>query len=159
MTCRLCPSLWVTLDQASVIKALDKCHTVLEVISSFSLSIRKSVNLLNKMHQTITGRQQGQYWKDNPRGNPDLILYNGRRIKRILARIPETRTVRYTPRRRSISPECLDHIFPLWPWYNNISILGGSYFGRIVREKLVYRIRDGWLRGYLRLHSLSPTHP
>ncbi|KAF5572584.1 transcription activator acu-15 [Fusarium pseudocircinatum] len=30
----------------------------LEVISSLSLSIRKSFNLLTKMHQTITGRQQ-----------------------------------------------------------------------------------------------------
>lgn len=60
MTCRLCPSLWATLDQASVIDASNKCHSVLEVISTFSLSIRKSFNLLTKMHQTITGRQQGQ---------------------------------------------------------------------------------------------------
>ncbi|KAF5613348.1 acu-15-like transcription activator [Fusarium sp. NRRL 25303] len=60
MTCRLCPSLWATLDQASVIDASNKCHSVLEVISSFSLSIRKSFNLLAKMHQTITGRQQAE---------------------------------------------------------------------------------------------------
>ncbi|KAH7210604.1 fungal-specific transcription factor domain-containing protein [Fusarium oxysporum] len=59
MTCRLCPSLWATLDQGSVIGALSRCHSVLEVISSFSLSIRKSFNLLTKMHQTIMGRQQG----------------------------------------------------------------------------------------------------
>ncbi|KAF5569932.1 transcription activator acu-15 [Fusarium pseudoanthophilum] len=58
MTCRLCPSLWATLDQSSVIEASNKCHSVLEVISSFSLSIRKSFDLLTKMHQTITGRQQ-----------------------------------------------------------------------------------------------------
>ncbi|EWZ83068.1 hypothetical protein FOWG_13005 [Fusarium oxysporum f. sp. lycopersici MN25] len=80
MTCRLCPSLWATLDQSSVIEASNKCHSVLEVISSFSLSIRKSFNLLTKMHQTITGRQQVEdestaYSQENQRhGLLDILL-------------------------------------------------------------------------------------
>ncbi|EXA34421.1 hypothetical protein FOVG_14400 [Fusarium oxysporum f. sp. pisi HDV247] len=80
MTCRLCPSLWATLDQSSVIEASNKCHSVLEVISSFSLSIRKSFNLLTKMHQTITGRQQVEeestaYSQENQRhGLLDTLL-------------------------------------------------------------------------------------
>lgn len=60
MTCRLCPSLWVTLDQAAVVESWEKCHAVLEAISPFSLSIRKSFDLLLKINQTITARQQGQ---------------------------------------------------------------------------------------------------
>ncbi|RKL04473.1 hypothetical protein BFJ68_g11075 [Fusarium oxysporum] len=80
MTCRLCPSLWATLDHSSVIEASNKCHSVLEVISSFSLSIRKSFNLLTKMHQTITGRQQVEdestaYSQENQRhGLLDILL-------------------------------------------------------------------------------------
>ncbi|SCV48827.1 related to transcription activator protein acu-15 [Fusarium fujikuroi] len=79
MTCRLCPSLWATLDQASVIDASNKCHSVLDVISSFSLSIRKSFNLLAKMHQTITGRQQAEdqstaYSQDQRHGLLDTLL-------------------------------------------------------------------------------------
>jgi hypothetical protein len=62
MTCRLCPSLWATLDQAGVVESWEKCHEVLEALSSFSLSIRKSFDLLLKMHQTIAMRQEGQ-WK------------------------------------------------------------------------------------------------
>ncbi|EEU35909.1 uncharacterized protein NECHADRAFT_35029 [Fusarium vanettenii 77-13-4] len=60
MTCRLCPSLWVTLDQSIVVESWEKCHAVLEAISPFSLSIRKSFDLLLKINQTITARQQGQ---------------------------------------------------------------------------------------------------
>ncbi|RMJ17087.1 hypothetical protein CDV36_003274 [Fusarium kuroshium] len=59
MTCRLCPSLWVTLDQAGVVESWEKCHAVLEAISPFSMSIRKSFDLLLKINQTITARQQG----------------------------------------------------------------------------------------------------
>ena len=61
MTCRLCPSLWATLDQSAVVESWEKCHAVLEAISPFSLSIRKSFDLLLKINQTITARQQGQY--------------------------------------------------------------------------------------------------
>ncbi|UPK97432.1 hypothetical protein LCI18_008367 [Fusarium solani-melongenae] len=58
MTCRLCPSLWATLDQSAVVESWEKCHAVLEDISPFSLSIRKSFDLLLKISQTITARQQ-----------------------------------------------------------------------------------------------------
>ncbi|RSL86269.1 hypothetical protein CEP51_002916 [Fusarium floridanum] len=58
MTCRLCPSLWATLDQAGVVESWEKCHAVLEAISPFSMSIRKSFDLLLKINQTITARQQ-----------------------------------------------------------------------------------------------------
>ncbi|KAI5463055.1 fungal-specific transcription factor domain-containing protein [Mariannaea sp. PMI_226] len=60
MTCRLCPSLWVTLDQAGVATSWEKCQVVLEASSSFSPSIRKSFDLLLKINQTITARQEGQ---------------------------------------------------------------------------------------------------
>ncbi|KAF5675762.1 transcription activator acu-15 [Fusarium heterosporum] len=88
MTSRLCPSLWATLDRVAVVEALDRCHAVLEVISSFSLSIRKSFNLLTKMHETIMRRQQARdisdaYSQESQRNGlldtllePDLSLQN-----------------------------------------------------------------------------------
>ncbi|KAI1047479.1 hypothetical protein LB505_009938 [Fusarium chuoi] len=59
VTCRLCPSLWATLDHVGVAESWEKCHTVLEALSSSSLSVRKSFDLLLKMHQTITVGQEG----------------------------------------------------------------------------------------------------
>lgn len=61
MTSRLCPSLWISLNQVGVAQSWDKCQIVLEQISSFSLSIRKTFDLLLKIHHTIKARQGGQY--------------------------------------------------------------------------------------------------
>ncbi|EXK25527.1 hypothetical protein FOXG_11942 [Fusarium oxysporum f. sp. lycopersici 4287] len=70
MTCRLCPSLWATLDHVGVAESWEKCHAVLEALSSFSLSVRKSFDLLLKMHQTITIGQEDHGSNEDPEQNP-----------------------------------------------------------------------------------------
>lgn len=58
---RLCPDLWKTLDQAEIATLWDQCQSILQHLTSFSVSARKSLDLLVKVNEHVILKQTGKW--------------------------------------------------------------------------------------------------
>lgn len=60
IVCRLCPRLWTGLDHAATSASWEKCQSILQGIAAFSVSARKSLDLLRKIDGAVTQLQAGE---------------------------------------------------------------------------------------------------
>lgn len=60
IVCRLCPRLWTGLDHAATSASWEKCQSILLGIAAFSVSARKSLDLLRKIDGAVTQLQAGE---------------------------------------------------------------------------------------------------
>ena len=56
---RLCPDLWKTLDQTEIDTLWDQCQSILQHLTSFSVSARKSLDLLVKVNEHVILKETG----------------------------------------------------------------------------------------------------
>ncbi|KAL2877789.1 hypothetical protein SGCOL_006952 [Colletotrichum sp. CLE4] len=57
IVCRLCPRLWTGLDHAATVASWEQCQGILQGIAAFSVSARKSLDLLRKIDGAVTQLQ------------------------------------------------------------------------------------------------------
>ncbi|KAJ0300685.1 hypothetical protein COL516b_008256 [Colletotrichum fioriniae] len=68
IVCRLCPRLWTGLDHAATSASWEKCQSILLGIAAFSVSARKSLDLLRKIDGAVTQLQAGENMPREPSG-------------------------------------------------------------------------------------------
>ncbi|KAJ0326735.1 hypothetical protein COL5a_006615 [Colletotrichum fioriniae] len=68
IVCRLCPRLWTGLDHAATSASWEKCQSILQGIAAFSVSARKSLDLLRKIDGAVTQLQAGENMPREPSG-------------------------------------------------------------------------------------------
>lgn len=60
IVCRLCPRLWAGLDHTATSASWEQCQGILQGIAAFSVSARKSLDLLRKIDGAVTQLQAGE---------------------------------------------------------------------------------------------------